>query len=588
MERKNLIRSALTVRGKSGRFNRAASHRGIRLAPLLLAAVMLAAVAVLAETSNPAQTAQAQNYGNVVCQSPPAESCPTYDDVVSAEGFEIWSATMTVGMRTFSGLTFHGWNDSGQYIGSSLTDQDFTFGGDTYEIGEISVGPVALVLRFDSVIAGDIATQATRDKLVLHVGSDSFNLGAGTLQGNQRTIVWASTGLTWSAGDSVAVKITGPSPPNAYGYRTIWTALMTAEVSPMDSAFVGYDHVAGTSIGEITNNLIVDGRDETVTIGTGDQPQFPWTGYKIELLADSTNRLQITFDANSYPTDDEVAGWTLTLGGGVELPFTDAPAIHANTPWIRQFTYDPNWTDGQQVVVSIRTDEVQNRLDRVTSGEEDRAGQVKFNRVRRSTSVSGGNIVYGKTHFSYDHEPNGGKFRGKGDSWELLRLNVTTDKTGDTDPVWISATFRAHSTGAAERAYQGYWEGEFEDFHTLFLRWIYHEGGIGKGEATYTLPLRSAAKEGGISYRARYDGRPDNYHVSGGHDVTFTWVRTYKEFKDKHLDLANQSGMSAHMLAPPRPATARAGGEGGDGDNLQRVLRSDHRYVRGFHLQSGQ
>ena len=94
MELKNLIGSALTVRGKSGRFNRAASHRGIRFAPLLLVAVMLAAVAVLAETSNPARTAQAQDYGNVVCQSPPAVSC-TYDDVSGER--TVWSATMTVG-----------------------------------------------------------------------------------------------------------------------------------------------------------------------------------------------------------------------------------------------------------------------------------------------------------------------------------------------------------------------------------------------------------------------------------------------------------------------------------------------------------
>ena len=58
MERKKLIGSALTVRGRSGRPNRAASHRGIRLAPLLLAAV-----AVLAETSNPSRTAHAHDAG---------------------------------------------------------------------------------------------------------------------------------------------------------------------------------------------------------------------------------------------------------------------------------------------------------------------------------------------------------------------------------------------------------------------------------------------------------------------------------------------------------------------------------------------
>ena len=56
-------RRALTVRGRSGRSNRAASHCGIRLAPLLLVAVMLAAVAMLAETSNPARTAHAHDAG---------------------------------------------------------------------------------------------------------------------------------------------------------------------------------------------------------------------------------------------------------------------------------------------------------------------------------------------------------------------------------------------------------------------------------------------------------------------------------------------------------------------------------------------
>ena len=467
------------------------------------------------------------------CSVPPADYCPTYDDVVSTEGFEIWSARMTVGTRTFSGLTFHGWNDSGQYIDSSLTNQDFTFGGDTYEIDEISVGPGALVLRFDSVIAGDIASQATRDKLVLHVGGYSFNLGAGTLQGNQRTIVWASTGLTWSAGDSVSVKITGPSPPNAYGYRTIWTALMTAEVNPNVATIFGYNE---GFYGELTNNLIVDGRDETITIGTVDQPQYPWIGYKIDTLVDNGSRIALQFEDSNFPTEEEAADWTLDLGGGIKLPFANA-TYNTSMPEAWTFNYDPGWTAGDQVVVSSRTKELQNRI-----------GQVKF-RSRRSTSLdSNDNIVYGKTHFIYDRS-NGGKF-GPGDTWELQSLQVTTDKTGDTDPVWITATFRAPD---ADTGYQGWWEGQFDDFHTLFLRWIYHEGGIGKGVATYTLPLRAASGTG-LS--------------QSGRDVTFTWVRTYKEFQRRHLDLANHSDFSAHMLAPPKPATPRAGGEGGEGFSL--------------------
>ena len=544
MERKNLIGSAITVIGRSALFNRAASHRGIRLAPLLLAALMLAAVAVLAETSNPAQTAHAHDGDDHThrCSSPPAERCPTHDTVVPAET-TVWSATLTVGTRMVSGVSFYGWDDAGNYPGASLTDQDFTFGGDTYEIAQIYFRSGRLLLQFPSTASGDIATQATRDKLELHVGSESFNLGAGTLLSNQRTIIWSNPGLSWSAGQSVSVKITTPHPPNAYGYRTIWTALMTADTIG-STTFVGYNRATASLAGDLTNNLIVTGRDETVTIGTDDQPRYPWIGYEIEQISDITTQTQITFDRNAYPSAEEVAGWTLTLGGGVELPFADAQIAHATTPWVWQFTYAPGWTAGDQVSVSIRNDEVQNRI-----------GEVDF-KVRRHTlgTDASENIVYGKTHFSYDHEPD--KF-GPADGWELLRLNVTTDKTGDTDPVWISATFRAHGSGAARRAYQGYWEGEFEDFHTLFLKWAYSVEGAFKGVTTYTLPLRAAAAEGGIGYRAKYDGRPDNFYVTGGPDVTFTWVRTYKEFQDKHLDLANHGGFSAHMLAPPQPSTAR-------------------------------
>ena len=390
-----------------------------------------------------------------------------------------------------------------------------------------------------SLTGSGLGNDATN--LVLHVGTQEFPFSDATYLASSYTYVWGSTSLSLAAGQSVSVKITEPPLPNAYGYRTIWTALMTAGDLPLSTQFGYFRHSSGDA-GELTNNLIVDGRDETVTIGTEDQPRYPWTGYKIDGITGGSSTVTVRFDPSNSPTPTDVAGWTLTLGGGVELPFADATQ-GALTPFRWVFTHAAGWADGDQVVVSIRNDEVQNRI-----------GEVKFKARRHTIRTSGGNIVYGKTHFSYDLEPD--KF-GPASGWELLRLNVTTDKTGDTDPVWISATFRAHGSGAAERAYQGYWEGEFEDFHTLFLTWAYSVEGAFKGVTTYTLPLRAAAAEGGIGYRAKYDGRPDNFHVSGGHDVTFTWVRTYKEFKDKHLDLANHGNMSAHMLAPPQPATAR-------------------------------
>ena len=203
------------------------------------------------------------------CSAPPAESCPGYDDVVPAE-ITLLSATLTVGTHPRFG--FLGWNDFGSFTGASLTDQNFTFGGDTYDVGEITFAVGSLSLVFDEANAGDIAIQATRDKLTLHLGSDSFNLGAGTLASDQRTISWTGTGLTWAAGNSVAVKITATPPPNAYGYRTIWNALMTAGPHPTVQTTFGYSRGA-INFGEMTNNLIVQGRTDRGVID--DQFRYP-------------------------------------------------------------------------------------------------------------------------------------------------------------------------------------------------------------------------------------------------------------------------------------------------------------------------
>ena len=462
------------------------------------------------------------------CSVPPADYCPTYDDVVPAE-LTFLSTTMTVGRSqiTTSGtvLTIIGYSaDTG-----TLASNEFAYRGTTYSIINLARGQTP----FGMIIIDNLSLRIIPEfpstfhpELAVELDDRRFLLSEATQRGD--TFVWDNHGLTWTENDSVAVKLTEPPDPNAYGYRTIWNALMTADTITLVAGAIGYDKV--TAEGHLTNDLIVTGRDETVTIGTVDQPPYPWIGYQIEAVYDYGGGMILDFDINNYPTADEANGWTLTLGGGVELPFAGASHI-SNHSWA--FTHDPLWAAGDQVVVSIRTKELQNRI-----------GRVKF-KSRRSTSLdSNGNIVYGKTHFMYDRS-NGGKF-GLGDRWELLRLQVTTDKTGDTDPVWITATFRAPDAGTG---YQGWWEGQFDDFHTLFLRWIYHKGGIGKGEATYALPLRAASGTG-LS--------------QSGRDVSFTWVRTYKEFQRRHLDLANHSDFSAHMLAPPKPATARAGGEGGD------------------------
>ena len=304
---------------------------------------------------------------------------------------------------------------------------------------------------------------------------------------------------------------------------------MTVSVDSV-STYAGYSD--NTNEGQMTNNTILPTRTDIGVII--NEFRYPWNGYAIDILEVQGTIINLTFYTGSYPSEDEVAAWTLVLDGK-ELPFAAATIAHVGTPWIWDFTYSPTWTHGQQVAVSIRTKEVQNRY-----------GKVDLKAIR-TTKTDGANLVYGRTHHTY---PRGTSRFGFADSWELQRLRVTIDqtdkgvpKTGDTDPVWIMATFRAPNT---RTGHQGWWEGEFHDFHTLFIRWIYHEGGIGKGAATYTLPLKAAATEGGIQ-KSR-----------SGREITFTWVRTYKEFQRRHLDLANHSDIYADMLAPPKPSTARS------------------------------
>ena len=117
---------------------------------------------------------------------------------------EIWSATMTVGVNS----TLLGWDDAGNYTGAALSDEDFDYGGDTYNLSVIRLASGSLIVIFNDTGAGDLATNATRDKLTLHVDGTTFNFGAGALNAAQTGVGWTNSGLTWSDGDTVELKIT--------------------------------------------------------------------------------------------------------------------------------------------------------------------------------------------------------------------------------------------------------------------------------------------------------------------------------------------------------------------------------------------
>ena len=157
----------------------------------------------------PAQAHEEEGHTHI-CTSPPAASCPGYDDEPQPGGTEIWSATMStvsISNRRNRPLLY-GWSSDGDYTGSTLTEDDFTFENEAYKIVEHLRRPRNTRHRHSTrTQQATFATQATRDKLVLHVGDASYYLETGTLASNQVGINWV-TGLTWSAGENIELRLT--------------------------------------------------------------------------------------------------------------------------------------------------------------------------------------------------------------------------------------------------------------------------------------------------------------------------------------------------------------------------------------------
>ena len=176
------------------------------------------------------------------CSVPPSDTCPSYDDVVPAE-LTLLSTTMTVG--TFhtvvigNSVTIIGYSPNTGSLGS----KEFTYRGTTYSIISLARAQAVIgTLRPDTLnLTVTPEFPSTFDpKLAVQLDDRRFLLSEA--RRTDDTFRWNNHGLTWAESDSVSVKITEPPPPNAYGYRTIWTALMTAGQHPTVLTRYGYSN----------------------------------------------------------------------------------------------------------------------------------------------------------------------------------------------------------------------------------------------------------------------------------------------------------------------------------------------------------
>ena len=111
---------------------------------------------------------------------------------------------MTVGSGILSGLV--GWDDGAFFGSDALTDADFVYDHETYELQTISfnTGTGGLNVTFDAAGSGSIADAAVRGVMTLDgaafvLGDANYDLAS--------TLTWSNTGLTRAAGDTVELEI---------------------------------------------------------------------------------------------------------------------------------------------------------------------------------------------------------------------------------------------------------------------------------------------------------------------------------------------------------------------------------------------
>ena len=124
----------------------------------------------------------------------------------------VWSATMTVGSSTFSSSLF-GWDGDDTFFGGdALTDADFVYDHETYEIDEINfnTNTVQLTIILDATNSGSISDAAVRNVMTLYADGAAFALEDATYSpqaSGASYLTWSNTGLTWAAGDTVELEM---------------------------------------------------------------------------------------------------------------------------------------------------------------------------------------------------------------------------------------------------------------------------------------------------------------------------------------------------------------------------------------------
>ena len=251
---------------------------------------------------------------------------------------EVWSGTLTV-------------QDLGNLLGCSnaiegarcrdtaiLTDDDFTYDSTDYVVHNLflHVGPAG---RLEISFIPDLATAA--QALTLDVAGTTFAFEDADVK-EERQRVWASTGLSWSGGDTVAVKLT--ETPTSTNNAPIFTDGTSTTRS------VAENTTASTNIGTAIAATDADSGDTLrYTLGGTDMASFAIVSTSGQLRTqaaldfETKSSYAVTVSVSDGNGGSDSIGVTITVTDVDEKPATPAaPTVSATAN--SHTSLDVSWT----------------------------------------------------------------------------------------------------------------------------------------------------------------------------------------------------------------------------------------------------
>ena len=261
----------------------------------------------------------------------------------------VWCATLTV--KALDGGNHFGCANSqgGKACSNStiLTDDEFTHASTDYDVASVQVRSNGQLRLW---VNPDLATGS--ESLVLHVGSQTFAFQAADTEGaNYR--YWNNSGLSWSAGEAVALKLTeavaaevilpAPRLPSVDDPNAIWMATLT--VANLGSNQYGYKG----SQGGLTDTAFTYLGDDTPL--SGGTYREVGTLYTIDELSYHTGTGQLLLSLDGEFVGGSAANIFVDVGG-TRRSFSQG--TYSSGPHTYTFTFpNPSWSAGDEVTVKI-------------------------------------------------------------------------------------------------------------------------------------------------------------------------------------------------------------------------------------------